>query len=152
MSARTGRRISLILLFGGLAAFVVGSTTQIIQQVFFAPAGEMPYQSCRDGLDHLHEAVARARTSAEGEADVGIALSRFRAALLPDWGYFEAVRGVCAATPAGQHGLDAVERLRYAEEHAVRREATGLEVLRKQVAKELQSAPGDVERKRTELR
>ena len=50
-------------------------------------------------------------------------------------------------TETDQHSLDAVERLRYAEEHAVRREAGSLEVLRKQVAKELQatSATGNTE-------
>ena len=144
MSARGGRRIALFLLFGGLLAFVVGSTTQIVQQVFFAPVGPMPYASCRDGLVHLHDAVDRAHAAAGGEAEVELALGRFREALLPEWTHFEAIRVACSASPSGQHGLDAVERLRYAEEFAVRREATGLEVLRKQVAKELSSVPGDI--------
>ncbi len=77
--------------------------------------------------------------AAEGESEVGAALARFRDALQPEWSHFEAVRRACKVTEIDQHSLDAVERLRYAEEHAVRREAGSLEVLRKQVAKELQA-------------
>jgi hypothetical protein len=145
VSARAGRRIALVLLFGSLAAFVTGATAQIVRQVFWpAPASgderNPGYPTCRAGLAALHDAVDRARGAAEGEADVEAALARFRTALQPEWGRFEAIRGLCEKTEADQHSLDAVERLRYAEEHAVRREAGSLEVLRKQVAKELAGA------------
>ncbi len=146
MSARAGKRIALVLLFGGLAAFVFGSTGQIIQQVFYARPAEgasaPPYPDCHAGLVSMHAAVVRARGAAEGESDVAVALDRFRGALEPEWGRFEAVRALCRSNESDQHSLDAVERLRYAEEHAVRREAGSLEVLRKQVARELAGTSG----------
>lgn len=155
VSARAGKRVALVLLFGGLAAFVAACTIQLIQQVFFT-AGSITagsdvtrrnasepafvFGSCREGLVALHAAVVRARGASEGESDVEQALGRFRGALQPEWGRFEAVRAACQSNEPDQHSLDAVERLRYAEEHAVRREAGSLEVLRKQVANELLGA------------
>jgi hypothetical protein len=138
VSKRAGRRIAIGLLFTFLAAFVGAITTQIAFQVFSRHEPEpFPFQGCRDGLVSLHAAVRRASLSASGEADPDVALGRFRAALDPEWQHVDGVRKACASRPADEASLDALERLRYAEEHAVRREAGSLEVLRKQVAADL---------------
>jgi hypothetical protein len=138
VSKKVGRRVAIGLLFAFLIAFVGGATLQIAMQLFFRREHEpLPYASCREGLVALHGAVLRASHAAAGEADVDMALSRFREALQPEWQHVEGVRKTCAASEADEASLDALERLRYAEEHAVRREAGSLEVLRKQVAADL---------------
>lgn len=140
MTRRTGRRVAIGLLFTFLAAFVTAVTLQLTLQVFFRSApSPATFASCRDGTRALYASVRRAVTEAEGETDVPEALSRFRAALAPDWDQVEHVRKLCAASgsDSDRASLDAVERLRYAEEHAVRREAASLEHLRKQVERDL---------------
>jgi hypothetical protein len=148
VSKRTGRRVAIALLFAFLFAFVGAATAQITTQLFFRTEPEpFPFQGCRDGLVALHGAVGRAAHAAAGESDVGVALGKFRAALVPEWDHIEGVRKACSANEADARSLDALERLRYAEEHAVRREAGSLEVLRKQVARDLgvpEGAPNDL--------
>ncbi|MFO0618761.1 MAG: hypothetical protein U0414_39585 [Polyangiaceae bacterium] len=137
---RTGRRVAIFLLFAFLAAFVGGVTLQLTLQVFFKPIPDAKaFPTCRVGTKALYAAVERAVTEAQGEPDVPKALALFRSALAPDWDHIELVRKLCAAPEAAtdRASLDAVERLRYAEEHAVRREAASLEHLRKQVERDL---------------
>lgn len=142
VSKKAGRRIATGLLLAFLAAFVIGSTTQIALQLFFRSEPQpFPYASCRDGLVHLHGAVTRASRAASGDTDTSLALSHFRAALAPDWDHVDGVRKACAGREQDAGSLDALERLRYAEEHAVRREAGSLEALRKQVALDLGEPP-----------
>jgi hypothetical protein len=139
---RAGRRVATGLLLALIFAFVCACTTQIALQLFFRREPEpFPYASCREGLVHLHGAVIRASRAAAGDADTTLALTHFRAALDPDWDHVDGVRKVCRGNEADEGSLDALERLRYAEEHAVRREAGSLEVLRKQVAHELGEPP-----------
>lgn len=140
MTRRTGRRVAIALLFAFLFAFVTGVTLQLTLQVFFRTSPEPHlFQECRQGTRALYAAVLRASAEAQGETDVPKALALFRAALAPDWDHVEHVRTLCASGGSGSEraSLDAVERLRYAEEHAVRREAASLEHLRKQVERDL---------------
>jgi hypothetical protein len=106
---------------------------KLTRQVFFEPAAQPPYTSCREGLLELHRAVDRARLAAAGTDGENEALARFRSALMPEWGYRDGVAAQCQGKKTEEGALDAIERLRYAEEHAVRREAGELAPLRRRV-------------------
>lgn len=130
---RTGRRIAQGLYWGVVAAICVAAAAQITRQVLFEPAAQPPYPSCREGLLELHRAVDRARLAAAGTDGENEALARFRSALMPEWGYRDGVAAQCQGKKTEEGALDAIERLRYAEEHAVRREAGELAPLRRRV-------------------
>jgi hypothetical protein len=134
---RTGRRVALALYWAvGLFLGLVPAAS-ITRQVFTAEDGPK-YASCTAGLGALSAAVDRARaagTSGEGTEDD--ALARFRAALQPDWAGFEGVASSCRGKPEDEGALDALERLRYAEEHAVRRESGDLAPLRREVRRKV---------------
>jgi len=130
---RRGKRIAAVVFLTVVAAWVVLTSSQIIQQVLFPEVVPSPYPTCEAGLKHLDAALDRARHAAgEGDEDPDEALSRFRASLEPEWRYLEGIRVSCKSE-SGLRGLDALERLRYAEEHAVRREAASLAGLRRRV-------------------
>lgn len=130
---RRGKRIAAVAFLGLVASWVLAASLQIIQQVLFPEVVPSPYPSCEAGLKQLRRAVDEARHSAaEGDEDPDEALARFRTALQPEWRYLEGIRATCQA-PEELAGLDALERLRYAEEHAVRREAASLAALRRRV-------------------
>ncbi len=102
-------------------------------QVFAAPPGPR-FGSCEDGIRALAGAIDRARAAAAAsDGDEDDAIARFRRALEPDWAGFDGVASSCRTKPENQRALDAIERLRYAEEHAVRREAGELAPLRRRV-------------------
>ena len=61
------------------------------------------------------------------------ALARFRSTLAPAWTYRDGVAASCRGSEDNERALDAIERLRYAEEHAARREAGDLAPLRRRV-------------------
>jgi hypothetical protein len=121
----------LVVLVGGAAA------VQITRQVLFEPrasAEVVPYATCGEGLRALYDATVRAREAAAGsEGDEDAALARFRSALEPEWGRRDGVAERCEGSARDKGTLDAIERLRYAEEHAVRREAAELAPLRRKV-------------------
>ncbi len=132
-----GRRIALTLYYAVVALVGGAIAVQVTQQVFFEPAAPPPYATCQQGLVALFGALGRAREAAAGsEGGEDAALARFRSALEPEWTYRDGVASLCrrSATTGGDTGtLDAIERLRYAEEHAVRREAGELAPLRRKV-------------------
>ena len=51
----------------------------------------------------------------------------------PEWTYRDGVAATCRGSVEDERALDAIERLRYAEEHAARREAGDLAPLRRRV-------------------
>ncbi|AUX22781.1 hypothetical protein SOCEGT47_032910 [Sorangium cellulosum] len=128
-----GRRVAQVAYFGVAALIIVASTLQIIQQVFFLPTVPSPYGSCREGLLALVRAVERAREAAPGTDGEDAALARFRSELAPEWTYRDGVAATCRGSEEDKRALDAIERLRYAEEHAARREAGDLAPLRRRV-------------------
>jgi hypothetical protein len=132
-----GRRIAIGIYWTIVVLFSLVPAVQVTQQVLFDPAPAAPYPTCHDGLRALFSAVTRAREVAAGsEGDENRALSLFRKALEPEWKYRDGVAALCQASGANVRDagtLDAIERLRYAEEHAVRREAGELAPLRKKV-------------------
>jgi hypothetical protein len=134
LRARTwGRRVALAVYYAICGVICIGGAVQITQQVFGSPAGPSPYTGCREGLLALVSAVDRARSAAPGTDGEDAAIERFRGALVPEWRYRDAIAGACGEAAADKRALDAIERLRYAEEHAVRREAGDLAPLRRRV-------------------
>jgi hypothetical protein len=130
---KTGRRVAQGLFWSIVAAVSLAGATQITSQVFFVPAATLPGQSCHDGLRALLAAVDRARLAAAGAEGEDAALARFRTALAPEWSSRDGVAALCRGKAPDEGALDAIERLRYAEEHAVRREAGELAPLRRRV-------------------
>jgi len=130
---RVGRRIAQVLYWAVVASISLVGAVQITLQVFFQPVTPLPWAGCREGLFALYTAVDQARLAAAGAEGEDEALARFRSALLPAWGHRDGVAARCKESAAEQGALDAIERLRYAEEHAVRREAGDLAPLRRSV-------------------
>ncbi|MBL8743318.1 MAG: hypothetical protein JNK04_19540 [Myxococcales bacterium] len=129
---RRGRRFATIAFLSVVAVFTLAQAGQITRQVLFprvVPSG----LTCEQSLVELYGALERARTAGEADLDQDTALARFRAALEPEWLTLEGARVNCSSADQ-RRSLDALERLRYAEEHAVRREAASLAALRRQVA------------------
>jgi hypothetical protein len=139
-SAKTlGRRIALALFYALVGAICAAATIQVAAQVF-TEGPRSPYPSCDDGLRALVAALERARSAAaegsgpsqENEGE-DAALARFRSALEPEWRYRDGIAAACRESETSEQALDVIERLRYAEEHAVRREAGDLAPLRRKV-------------------
>jgi hypothetical protein len=130
-----GRRIALAVYYVGVVAVSLVAAVQITAQVLFGPAPPPPYATCHEGLRALFAAVGHAREAAAGSDTEGEdeALARFRKALAPEWTYRDSTASLCRGAPRDEATLDAIERLRYAEEHAVRREAEELAPLRRRV-------------------
>ncbi|HEY4159165.1 MAG TPA: hypothetical protein VGM29_13745 [Polyangiaceae bacterium] len=116
-----------LLVFGLLVSGATAIWTyQVLYQVFSTTPSPVGIE-CRPKMVELARAVVRARAAAA--ADGGgerAALTRFRAALEPEWNQRKALDGVCNADPTTRAALADVDALRYAEEHAVRYEALGL--------------------------
>jgi hypothetical protein len=140
---RLGRRIVALAFLSFVVAWVIGATGPIVKVVLYPDATPPPWASCREGQLALHDALTRAVLAAQGDDDADEALRRFRDALAPEWGELEGTRVLCRAVESERRSLDALERLRYAEEHAVRREASSLAALRRQVASSLGRSPGE---------
>ncbi|MEZ4223728.1 MAG: hypothetical protein R3B13_22460 [Polyangiaceae bacterium] len=124
----------MILLFAAIVGgFTVHNTVRIIMQVFF-PAPVSASAPCQAGLLDLVRGIRNARAAA-AEEDRGerTALSRFRAALEPAWSEREALQRSCHGDAEALQALKEVDRLRYAEEHAVRSNAVDLARLRRRV-------------------
>lgn len=140
---KRGRFIASVVFWGLTVAVALASAVQVTRQVMFDPCSgglscagteaAPSFKTCRDGLLALHTAVERARRAAAGTDGEDAALARFRAALTPEWGHRDDVAAACRGKAEDEGALDAIERLRYAEEHAVRREAGELAPLRRRV-------------------
>ncbi|HEX4474807.1 MAG TPA: hypothetical protein VH142_07005 [Polyangiaceae bacterium] len=119
---RGGRTIGTIVFAVLVAGFTVICSTEVILQAW-TPSTAVA-TDCRDGIEGLIAAVRRAREAAAmengGERD---ALARFRSALAPEWSARSSIGDRCKDDPAASQGLDDVDRLRFAEEHALRYEA-----------------------------
>lgn len=139
-----GRRVAQALYYLLVAGIATAATVQVTRQVFFVePPPAAPFTSCRDGLRQLYQAVQRGRHLAENAAsdDEETALLRYREAVEPMWRHRDAVLLRCRTDPDGMRLLDALERLRYSEEHGVRHQATELTALRKRVRRLMAGEP-----------
>lgn len=138
---KIGRRVAQGLYYAFVVALGVAAVSQVGGQVFCVepPPEPPPFTTCDEGLQQLLAAVERGRRAADwsvadgGDTDEEAALSRYRAAVVPIWRHRDAVAAMC--TGERRAALDAVERLRYSEEHGVRSQAGELTALRRRVRK-----------------
>lgn len=98
--------------------------SQVIRQAFATP--DAAGINCEAGLSELLKGLDQARASARPAADEDEAIEAFRANLGPTWTISRQVRAACKSVPARLVQYGRIERLRYAEEHAVRYETRGL--------------------------
>lgn len=124
----------------GMALFgiLVGGITlvfsvQILRQTF-APVAPPTELRCPEALTSLWAALSRARQSAAEQAGELASVESFRRGLVPEWALAPHLERLCAGDPQQQRGAQALLRLRYAEESAVRFGSRELSVRRRQVA------------------
>jgi hypothetical protein len=137
-----GRTIGIAVFSLLVATFTVVCSVQICLQVW-APevtpftdgpsAGGSLSTDCSAGTLRLAEAIEAARVASADEAEEQAALALFRGALAPEWTHRGAIDRACAGDANAIQRLRAVDRLRYAEEHAVRYGAIDLAKRRQEV-------------------
>ena len=130
---RIGRRAILGIFVVAVGGFTLHNTVRIIRQVFFSPAPAAT-ADCRGGVVSLVKAVREARQAAALE-DRGerASLTQFRGTLARSWAAREGLDQACKGDPKALRALRDVDRLRYAEEHAVRSDAVDLARLRRRI-------------------
>lgn len=133
---RRGRALGTAVFAILVTSFTAVCSVEIIVQAW-APSSTAATVDCRRDIQRLIEAVRRARDAAvqtsSGERE---AVSRFRAALEPEWSLRPAIGERCKNDPDAMHTLGDVDRLRYGEEHALRYEALDVASLRRRVSVE----------------
>ena len=115
-----------------VATFTVVCSVQICLQVWM-PEITPGTIDCSAGTLRLVEAIEAARIASADQAEEQAALARFRGALTPAWTHRAAIDRACAGDVEAIQRLRAVDRLRYAEEHAVRYGAVDLAKRRQEV-------------------
>jgi hypothetical protein len=132
---RTGRRVMIASYYVVLGLFIVIAGGNVIWQVWAPVLARHPKVDCRPGLYGLGLAIDRARAEAQAASQQGedVAVSRFRSVLEPEWSHNAAIAASCNDDANLAEALDAIERLRYAEERAVRRDVNELAPLRRKV-------------------
>ncbi len=134
---RLGRRVGIVVFALLVSVPTLLWTRQIMLALFFPPPGPRA-ASCGAGLQGLLDGVERARSAARAESEgERQSLERFRAALGPAWQGRAELDAICEKQPKGMARLREIDALRYAEEHAVRYEATAL-AHQRQRARELE--------------
>lgn len=130
---RRARRTVIGLFYTGVVVFCAAMSIQISIQVLSTNPTPHP-GSCREGLRSLANALDSARIASEGVDDQPeIAIVKFRAALSPAWDARDGVFKICEQEKNATllADFDLLERLRAAEESAVRRDARDLSSLRR---------------------
>jgi hypothetical protein len=115
-----------------VSAFTIVCSVQICIQVW-APKLVPAPTDCAAGTLMLVDSIEAARSAASSVVGEREALSRFRQTVAPVWAFRPALGVECKRDPAALERLRAVDRLRYAEEHAVRYEAADLAARRHDV-------------------
>jgi hypothetical protein len=118
-----------------VAVFIAIAAGNVSWQVWAPKFRNYPRVDCRAGLRDLVQAVERARQGAGSLSEAGedTALAEFRRQLSPEWDRHDEVAASCQPDRELAMALDVIERLRYAEERAVRREVNDLAPLRRRV-------------------
>ena len=134
------RRVAQALYYGLVVFVAAAAVWQITGQVFFptAPVEPPPFADGDGGLRAFYASIEGAKATsravpADGDDDPEAALRRYRAALEPLWRHRPAVAEMCRGT-SHEGLLDAIEQLRYSEEHSVRHQAHELTALRRRVS------------------
>lgn len=132
-ATRTGRRLGIALFALLTGSFTAASSAQVLYQGFAASSGS-EVTDCRPGLlgliSSLHRAQQTAMNDGKGERH---RLEQFRSSLLPEWQNRDTLTRLCASDPIGRDALSQIDRLRWAEEHAVRYESVDLAPSRQRV-------------------
>ena len=134
--------------FGLLVSACVGVwSLQICLQVWAKNHGD-DVIDCATGVLGLVDGITLARQRASKVPTEQGALTAFRDTIAAPWSLYPAVERGCRASEDDRRRLREVERLRYAEEHAVRYRATDLTRRRQSVASLTQAlrAPGPLEK------
>lgn len=133
VSIRRGRRAGVALLVAIVTTFTAVCSFQIIQQAW-SPPGRTGNVECREGVSGLIRAVHRAReAAARSSGGERSALEMFRRTLEPEWSLRADLSGKCAQDAAMARALPKIDRLRFAEEHALRYEALDVASRRREV-------------------
>src|SRR6185312_5762440 len=119
---KRGRTVGLAVFGAIVTTFTAVCAFQILQQAWAKPDVHVTVE-CHPGMTALIAAVRRARAAASQVSGERAALATFRDSLLPEWGTRAALDDACAHDPEALRGLGEIDRLRYAEEHALRYEA-----------------------------
>jgi hypothetical protein len=130
---RVGRRAGLLVFSALVVSFTAVCAAQIVWQVWGAKP-EQQLEDCRKELLGLIAALERASSAAAAERGERAAVRRFRAELEPEWSHVPGLDSACGSEPGGAHALREIERLRYAEEHAVRYESVEVARRRRKVS------------------
>jgi hypothetical protein len=131
---RTGRRIGSILFALFIGTFTIVCSAQVLYQGFRSTRVTQTSVQCRVGLRGLIVSLRRARAAAAAESGgERTSLKQFRDALGPEWEAHDAVLRSCARDEWALRALDQIDRLRWAEEHAVRYESVELAPSRQRV-------------------
>jgi len=118
-----------------VVTFIVIAAGNVTWEIWSPRFRRQTPTDCAAGLQTLEQAVEKARRAAGDLSDASedAALARFRQALLPEWERRDEIAAACESNAELVRALDVVERLRYAEERAVRREVSELAPLRRKV-------------------
>lgn len=117
---------SLVILFVAVIAM------EVSLQAFASSKTASESTRCVAGIASLWNAIDQARgTLARTELPEEEAVLAFRNSLEIAWSHYDAIRQACSLNPSHVQTLDALERLRYAEETTVRRESSELGSLRR---------------------
>ena len=119
---RRGRTIAVALFATIVTAFTGICAAEIIVQAWAKPAAAATVE-CRPGIESLISAIRRASGFAASAGIEQLALSQFRSALEPEWSQRRGLALRCQGDEEATRALGEVDRLRYAEEHALRYEA-----------------------------
>jgi len=140
---RRGRRRVMTAYYAIVAGFILLAAGNVTYQVWAPVFRSYPELDCRKGLSALAQAIDRARQAASSFSEAGedAALGQFRSALSPEWDQHRAIAQACGKDRELATLLDVVERLRYAEERAVRREVSDLAPLRRRVGQISTNSP-----------
>jgi hypothetical protein len=138
---RRGRNIAVALFATIVTAFTGICATEIIVQAWAKPASAATVE-CRPGIESLISAIRRARGIAANAGNEQLALVQFRSALEPEWSQRPGLALRCEGDEEATQALGEVDRLRYAEEHALRYEALDVANRRSRVEAILRSFGG----------
>ena len=139
---RRTRRAVMAAYYVVVVTFIVIAAGNVTWEIWAPRFRHQTPADCAAGLQTLQQGVDRARRAAGelSDASEDAALARFRQALLPEWARRDEIAAACESNAELVTALDVIERLRYAEERAVRREVSELAPLRRKV-EQLRTSP-----------
>jgi hypothetical protein len=116
------------------AAFIISNVAQIAMQVFSTKgSGRLPTPTCAAGLRELTAAVDRGLAAAAAAPNADDAERRYAQAKAPEWNRRTEIEHTCTEDAVGTDAMAAVTRLDRAAQGVVRKGATELAPVRREV-------------------